>query len=150
MLTPQGHGNHETNCDENPNPGVPYDFQIEQGLLEIDMGGPADRNPDPDQSVENRSDGTLPPRETTARVKEVPSTQTSTDGGTDECPICGHEDTMDAENALSEYISVVEHPHPKAVLAYRLADKCCNNPTCAALWGDEYHEPIPMGEVLQA
>jgi len=150
--SPQGITNHERHCDENPNPGVPFDFQKEQGLLpdDFEREGAADgSNPDPTQ--DNNPPGGLPPREIASSEKTVRGLGDSkSDEGSEvaQCPVCGHEDVLSAQKALDEYRKAVEHPLPKAVLAYQMADECCNNPTCAALWGDEYHEPLPMGEVL--
>jgi len=151
-LTPQGHPSHETWCDENPNPGIPYDKQEELDLLEDNTqqeGDGSAEHPNPDQSVSSPTEG-LPSVEKLAPDKSVPETEVATDGGNDECPLCGHDEVLEAADAKEEYIEAVDTPNPKAVLAYELADRACQNPPCAALWGEKYDEPLPMEAVVSA
>lgn len=138
-FSPQGHYGHETFCDENPHQGVPYDQQEALGV------GPGAEDPDPptgeERSRAGESDDGLPPVQMLSREKkprEAPS----------ECPLCGGE-AMDASEALDAYREAVETPHPRAIRAYRLADHACEEPDCAALWGDEFPEPVPMQVVVQ-
>lgn len=154
-LTPQGHKSHETHCDHNPNPGISYDDQQKLGLDDgPQAGGTPDGHPNPDQRAD--SSGGLPPVETLAGKKNPneSATQVATDGGTrsvpSSCPLCGADDVLDAGDAKSAYVDAVDRPNPKAVLGYELADYACNQPACAALWGEEYHEPLPMSEVVNA
>lgn len=146
-LTPQGHQSHETHCDENPNPGVPYAQQKDLGILEEEAHEPDD-DPNPYQSVSDDSSGGLPDVETLSSEKNAQDAVA--DGGTRECPICGHDEVLDAGEAKSAYIDAVDQPNPKAVLGYELADHACQNPECAALWGERYDEPLPMSVVLDA
>lgn len=152
-LTPQGHTSHETHCDDNPNPGIPYAQQKELGILESQEGaGTPEGHPNPDQSVSQPSGG-LPDVETLSPDKSPPGSPESalTDGGeVAECPICEGADVLDAADAKAEYIDAVEHPNPKAVLGYELAEHACADPECAALWGEKFHEPLPMQEVVNA
>lgn len=149
-LTPQGHKSHETHCDDNPNPGIPYDQQKELGILESHEGADElDEHPNPDQSVSADSSSGLPSVETLGPDKS-PSENVATDGGTQECPLCGSDDVLDASESKEAYIDAVDQPHPKAVLGYELAEHSCQNPECAALWGEKYHEPLPMEEVVNA
>lgn len=147
-LTPQGHKSHETHCDENPNPGIPYDQQKELGILESEEEAASDPHPNPDQSVSKGSEG-LPDVETLSPDKSA-TQKPATDGGTRECPICDGEDVIDAAEAKAGYIDAVDQPNPKAVLGYELADSACQNPECAALWGEKYDEPLPMDRVISA
>lgn len=148
-LTPQGHKSHETHCDDNPNPGIPYDQQKDLGLLESQEGAEPDDHPNPDQSVSNESPGGLPSVETLGPDKS-PTSKVATDGGERECPLCGHDDVIDASEAKAAYVEAVEMPNPKAVLGYELAESACQNPECAALWGPKYAEPLPMDAVISA
>ncbi len=149
-LTPQGHKSHETHCSENPNPGVPYDVQKDLGLLESKEGTEPDDHPNPDQSVSAESSSGLPSVERLGPDKNTNPTEAVTDGGKKECPLCGHDDVLEAEDAKVAYIEAVEKPNPKAVLGYELADHACQNPECAALWGEKYEEPLPMSVVIAA
>jgi hypothetical protein len=79
------------------------------------------------------------------------SERATTDGGREsECPLCGHDEVLPADEAKTAYVEAVETPNPKAVLGYEIADHACQNPKCAALWGEKYHEPLPMEEVINA
>lgn len=146
-LTPQGHKSHETHCDENPNPEIPYDKQAEMDLLEKEETAESG-HPNPDQSVSEGSDPGLPSVETLSGGKSEP--ETATDGGNRTCPLCGSGDVLDASEAKAGYIDAVEKPNPKAVHGYELADAACQNPECAALWGEKYDEPLPMSAVINA
>lgn len=148
-LSPQGHGSHETHCDENPNPGVPYDQQKDLGLLESQEGADTDPRPNPDQSDSAEGSAGLPPVERLAAVNSS-SEDVATDGGERVCPLCGSEGVMDADDAKAEYIDRTDRPNPKAVLGYELADHACQEPACAALWGEKYEEPLPMKAVVNA
>jgi len=147
-LSPQGHKSHETHCDHNPNPGISYTQQQDLGLLDEEERATPNGGPNPDQSVSEPSGG-LPSVERLSPDKN-PTEKVATDGGKSECPLCGHGDVLDAAEAKTEYVEAVEKPHPKAVLGYELADQACQNPECAALWGEKYHEPLPMEEVVNA
>lgn len=155
-LTPQGHKSHETHCDENPNPGISYQQQKELGILDEDSRkeeATPDDHPNPDQGVSAESSDRLPDVESLSPNKNGggPTTEPVTDGGEpSECPICGGDDVTEAKEAKADYLGAVENPHPKAVLAYELADWTCRAPECAALWGEEYHEPLTMEEVVNA
>lgn len=155
--TPQGIRSHEQYCEDNPHPGVPYEFQEERGLLDEDAekeGAGPEPSSNPDQSAESGS-GRLPDRSTLPAGKsegEGGSPDPSrTDGGNPgECPLCGGTDVLAADDALREYLDAVDSPNPKAVLGYKLADHACADPDCAALWGEEYVEPLPMEAVVNA
>lgn len=149
-LSPQGHRSHETHCDENPNPGVPYDQQQELGLLESQEGAEADPRPNPDQSVSSEGSGLPPVERLSAANSSQGSGQAVTDGGSRKCPLCGCDDVLDADDAKAEYIDRTDAPNPKAVLGYELADHACQEPACAALWGEKYDEPLPMKAVVNA
>lgn len=149
-LTPQGHKSHETHCDENPNPGIPYDQQQQLDLIESQEGARnTDESPNPDQSVAGSSEG-LPSVKKLGERKNDDVNEPVADGGERQCPLCGHDDVLEAADAKEAYISAVDKPHPKAVLGYELADWACQNPECAALWGSKYHEPLPMDAVISA
>lgn len=156
-LTPQGHKSHETHCDDNSNPGIPYDQQKQLGILDESQKEGADETPDetpnPDQSVSaSSSGGGLPPVQTLSGGKNTSQTDpVATDGSEPEsCPLCGHDDVLPASEAKEAYIEAVDQPNPKAVLGYELADLSCQNPQCAALWGEKYEEPLPMEAVVNA
>lgn len=147
-LTPQGVRSHETHCDANPNPGVPFEKQRELGLLEGTEGATApDGDPDPDQSVAEPPDG-LPPVETLAPGKSPPKAESEPSRGP--CDLCGCEDVLEASDARERYIASVARPDSRAVLAYELARWACQNPECAALWGGEFDEPVPMEVAIRA
>lgn len=156
--TPQGIKSHETHCDHNPRPGVPYDQQEDLGLLDDDAGAEPTDEPIPDQSDSAEPAGGLPPASTLE--PDVKSGVTAaTDGGTgqhepEECPLCGHESVTDAETAKAEYLEAVDEKDEKAngrvVLAYELADWTCDDMECAGVWGAKYNEPLTMAEVLAA
>lgn len=154
-LTPQGHPEHERWCEDNDNRGIPYEKQKELGILG-EGANDADDHPNPDQSVSAGSSApSLPDVETLAGNKTPgEGGRATTDGGEpsppSECPLCGHDDVIDAERAKSAYVEEADRPNPKAVLGYELADWTCNDPDCAALWGEKYHEPLPMVEVVNA
>lgn len=149
-LSPQGHASHETHCDENPNPGVPFEQQKQLGILESQEEAASDDHPNPDQSVSEGSSEGLPDVDTLGPGKNSPKEEAVTDGGEDRCPICDHDDVLDAAEAKEKYIDAVEMPNPRAVLGYELAEKACQNPECAALWGPKYDEPLPMDVVVNA
>jgi hypothetical protein len=147
-LTPQGHKSHETYCDENPNRGIPYDKQDELDLLESKEEAVEPDHPNPDQSVSDESGSGLPSVEKLSGSKSTRAA--ATDGGSESCPVCGTEEVTAAKEAKEDYIGAVEHPNPKAVLAYELAESACREPECSALWGPKYDEPLTMREVVNA
>jgi hypothetical protein len=150
-LSARGITSHETHCDENPNPGISPAKQQELGILESEGADPDD-SPNPHQESDESAGG-LPSVETLGGGNNTTeSGQTAaTDGGeVSECPLCDAADVLPAADAKTAYIDAVEHPNPKAVLGYELAEHACQNPECAALWGGKYDEPLPMKEVVEA
>lgn len=149
VLTPQGIKSHQTHCDHNPNPGVPYAQQKDLGILEMEA---EPEHPTPDQS--GSSSGGLP-SVSTLEPNKNPEVEASTDGGTgqhepNECPICGHGSVTNAQTAKAEYLEDADGANGRVVLALELADWMCDDMECAGVWGAKYNEPLTMQEVLAA
>lgn len=146
-LTPQGHGEHERWCDENPNPGIAVAQQRELDILE--EGGPdSGSTPNPDQGHDSAPDG-LP--SVTEMAGPDNSTGKATDGGEPQtCPLCDHSEVMSAAEAKASYRDEVGRPSPRAILAYEMTEWACMNPQCAAVWGGDADEPVTMAEVMDA
>jgi len=149
-FTAAGIQNHETWCDENPNPGISPRQQEELGLTDQETGDGTDTITDPHQEV-GSGDGGLPPRSTLSgggKVRQPVRTDGSTDEVSVECPLCESDDTMHSSDARREYETEKEEPIPGVVLAYKLSERYCND--CYALWGDEFPEPTPLDEAVGA
>lgn len=155
-LTPQGHTNHERFCDENPHRGISYDQQEDldlEGETTDPDADPTDADPRAASIPDDAASGNLPPLTTLPSGSSVPvegeTTDAEPDADPDRCPVCESGETMDADDAKREYINAADQPIPRAVFAYELAEWTCTDPDCAAVWGDEYPEPIPMAEVMR-
>lgn len=133
--TPQGRYSHEQFCDRNPHYGVPFDRQESLGL----EPGASDSNELEGSRDEPEPEG-LPPVETIAAEKKPRSAR-------NECPLCGSE-ALDADEARRSYQEAADQPNRRALKAYQIAEQTCANPACAALWGGEFPEPVPMLAVM--
>lgn len=146
-FTPAGITNHQTHCDENPNPGVPVEKQKELGLLEDSSNeGKPTPDPDPDQRV--ASDGGLPTREVLPDGNNDggASTDSSASEAPSQCPGCSSSETMPAHEARRQYQKHLETV-PSALLAtFDACERYCNE--CFAVYGGELGEPWRITEGL--
>lgn len=132
---PSGIKNHETHCDQNPNPGVPVGKQQELGILDSsEESEEHDGGTHRDQTETPAVGNSLPPREETPDPDKSNSKAQVTS-----CPSCGSNDTMPSHQAREAFETHLDEIPSGLRVTMDATDLYCND--CWSVWGGELDEP---------